>query len=1426
MSSVPTNSVKKVVFSILNDEQIKINSTISITTTELFDKDQMPNPNGLYSTKLGTTDHRLPCKTCELPYEKDHGHFGLIQLNYPLFSPLLYDFNKKFLSIVCFECSHLVIDKDKASLINPKERLNYARKQAISKSDDGGIKVLRKECPNCGAMHPIVRKHPLSEYMFTYIEVNKEGKEISKPKNLMTHMIKEIFDGISDEDVEFLGLPIETHPKNFILTVLNVPPVTLRPNTNNLMSVKRSNDNNLTAKLQQIVRINNSLAGMVYDDKKSEQFKLIDDMTNYYFEFLLKSRRKKIKNENEKSASDRLKGKKELIRNNIFAKRVRKTGRNVIVNNPTLKINQALISLKFAKILHAEETVQEHNIQRLNVYFRNGTHTYPGCTFVKKKNSGHSFKSDAPNLFLEIGDVIYRNVIDGDFALINRAPSLLPSALTAMELKVSKDPDELTLGINVSACDWFGADFDGDQMQIFFNSKIHSRYEISQLSSAENWFISYANSVPAVGQTYDSIIGLFYLTLNSTKLIKKDAMRLFARCTEQPTFTKESYTGRELVSMTLTKTPINMTATPTYYDPNFAKFINYDPEDIEVIIRNGVLIKGVLDKKTISGGSANGLYHIIAIEYGPSEALRVMYDMQQIAIEYNNIRGVTLGIMDLIIPKEAQDNINVLASEIIKKSELFTEKLNDGGVIAPLDQTVMNFYEQQQIQILQPLDSFDEPILKSFDINSNNLMQIILSGSKGKIEQLRNMIAVNGQKMINGERTAFNFGYGRTSPYHTRGNAAPIHRGYITNSYMNGLNLPEMITAGINARYSFIIIALMTSKTGDQNRKSVKNLEGLFVNNYGWVVKGSYILQFAYGEDMTDPRKIHEVKFGSVKMSNKQLESVYKHKSFPDEYKKIIYNRELYRSIYLRPEHTNYSYTISDKRKLAFDAEKVIINVMNNQFVIDDQLNHKRNPTEVEIAQMVVMVNEFIDELPYCLINETQRALKAHIPEHLRGIVWLSEMNIRECMHPNNFIKYGIIPETLDVMLKIIKTKYSLGSMAPGMAIGIIAAQSFSEPLTQYMLDAKHSAGTTKKTTMIMIKELLGAKTHQLLKYKSMYIPVKEEYMYNKVKVQEIANNIEGLIFKQFVNTYQIFFEKYGEPINPEFKHEIELIKNFNELNPGLKVPVTLVNWCIRFTFDKMNMITKNTDIDQFVESLRHFIPALYIVYSSMADEEVVMRCYIKSSYFKNGPNMVEMEKLKNVILDMIVKGVSGITQTSVVPLIRSRINEAGEIEKIKDAYIIQTSGSNMVDVALNPDVVPDDLSTSAVTEVAKMLGIAAARNLLIQQLHSSVPKCDYKHLTIYADEMTFTGTVTSIERNGLKKRGTSNVFTQVGFDSPIQTITTAMINKSENVIDGITSKLFMGATPNCGTYYNTYAFNEDVIQKNYKSVDEYIEEL
>ena len=425
----------------------------------------------------------------------------------------------------------------------------------------------------------------------------------------------------------------------------------------------------------------------------------------------------------------------------------------------------------------------------------------------------------------------------------------------------------------------------------------------------------------------------------------------------------------------------------------------------------------------------------------------------------------------------------------------------------------------------------------------------------------------------------------------------------------------------------------------------------------------------------------------------------------------------------------------------------------------------------------------------------------------------------------------GLHPEDLSFVLDAIRLHYSRALIDYGTAAGILAAQAVSEPLTQYMLDSHHRsvAGGTNKSGIIRPTEIFGAKPAEAEQSPEMLLCVRPEYEDDYTEVLQLANQIELMALDHFVSIWDLLVEPLGEPVFPAYVGDRAWVEEFFRHHPLLPPPGDLTNWCARLELDKAAMILKSMSLELIVESLRAMHPATYVVHTPENVPRVVLRVYFRAAQFRRGGQ--DEAKVRDLVtkdlLPTTIRGVAGILTTDVVEIKRHRPAEGGGLA-LKTVYAIKTVGANIYGVLLNRRIDPLRIVSSSIGDTEKIFGIAAARQTIVREVRrfmgSNAP--NIRHLLLYADEMTRTGRVTSLEKGGVNLRERENVFLRMAMSAPTQILQDAAASEASGRIYGFAPYIMLGRAPPLGTIWNEFSMDEDYVRANRKSVDSVLDDL
>lgn len=984
------------------------------------------------------------------------------------------------------------------------------------------------------------------------------------------------------------------------------------------------------------------------------------------------------------------------------------------------------------------------------------------------------------------------------------------------------------------------------QMNALVPQGIQARNESMKISKVSRWFISPQNQAPLVGAFQDGLIGLAEITKDGLTFNKWHSMNVFGEINTKGLnydFKEKTYDNRSLVSRLLPK--INLTGkTPSIYHKEYASLLKYNPKDVNISIIRGQLKSGILDKATAGQGVMGSIFHIIANEYGNDQALETVYNLQQIVHRFFLYQGFTTGISDINVSDGAMQEVKRRIASMILESRKITQRLNNGKLIAPLGMSLKDFYESEQLNALANGDDFVHPIFADIDLRNNGIARLILTGSKGKPP---NFIAINGAigvQTINGRRFGSQAGWGRSSPYFVRYDTDPAASGYVSTSFREGVTNDVYPFMAGEARHGLISNALSTSITGYQNRISIKNLETILTDNLRKSTKGLNVVQPLYAECGLDPSKTEKVKFPTVMISNDDFKKNYKtdiktvskqfrntslEKMFDEEFKQLSEDRSRFRYIHLTlEEHNPREYIMDNSKQMPVNIQRIIDDVLYNYSDMVDELDDKDKVLDPVYAYN--LVKELCANLGYAFLNDLHRKLKRKIPKHLATATKLMQILLRSYLCTSYLLKKGVINHLLDIIVQRVTLTFKKSLIEYGTSVGIIAAQCVSEPMTQFVLDSKHRTGGqggTQTNEIVRIQEILGAKDTESMKNSHMLIMVKKEYENDRLKVQEIANHVEMMNFGRFVNSSHVFFEEYGKPVHPDFIHERKIISEIEKYNYGQKKPGDLARWCLRFSLDKEELILKSMKLETIILAIRKTYPELYIIYTPENAKEVFIRCYLRNSMFKQTHNYYEdnvyplIKNIKNVI----VRGISGLISTSVMDVIKNVEQKDGSLER-KKIFGVFAVGTNMSEVLANSYIDPYRTQSDSIDEIERIFGIVAARNKIMNELIGTLKNLSRFHCSIFADEMTYSGAVTSIQKTGLQKREFANVSLRLSFQTPIQILQDASVNGMTDRISGISGPLIMGTIPQGGTTLNQLSVNEEFIKENVQSLESVLEDL
>jgi len=830
--------VKSIVFSFLSPKTIKNMASAKIVTPELYDKEGYPVDGGLMDIRLGVIDPGLRCKTCGSKLKECIGHFGHIELARPIihvkFTPLILNLLKS----TCRDCGRVLIPQNKITdykqiLDEVEKEKGIENRRRKIKDIITNLKTVNK-CPHCKTrQHKITLEKPT-----TFFE---NGKRIT-PIGIRARLEK-----IPDEDCEVFGIiPPHARPEWMVLTVLPIPPVTMRPSIT-LESGERSEDD-LTHKLGDIVRINQRLFENINAGAPEIIVEDLWDLLQYHITTFFDNAISQIPPARHRSGqplktlTERIKSKEGRIRHNLAGKRTNFSARTVISPDPILKLNEVGVPHAIALKLTVPQRVNEWNIAYLKKFIENGPEKYPGANYVirpdgKKKKITDETK-EATLEEVQPGYIVERHLMDGDRAIFNRQPSLHRMSMMCHRVKVLPGK---TLRLNPAVCHPYNADFDGDEMNLHIPQTEEAIAEAEILLEVQNHLISVRYGLSIIGCVQDAISGNYLLTKNLV-LSRQEAVDLLA-ATGIEDFSKlpkkEKVHGREIFSVLI---------------PDDFNFTGKTRNDDEVVIKDGKLIEGYADRNNLGEGSGLLLRNIHK-KYGKHATIEILGNIFRLGIFVLLKHGFTKAISDTDMPENAKLRIQETLEKAKREVDELIQLYHDNKLESFPGKTLKETLELRILEILNKARNETGRIVADEADKNSNTMVMVDSGARGNLLNLAQMAACVGQQAMRGKRIEQGFN-DRTLSCFKKGDLSPEAHGFVSSGFKTGLKPHEFFFASITGRDSLMDTALRTPKSGYLYRRLANAMQDLKVEYDRTVRDAAHkIIQFDYGEDGIDVSK-------------------------------------------------------------------------------------------------------------------------------------------------------------------------------------------------------------------------------------------------------------------------------------------------------------------------------------------------------------------------------------------------------------------------------------------------------------------------------------------------------------------------------------------------------------------------------------------
>ena len=319
-------------------------------------------------------------------------------------------------------------------------------------------------------------------------------------------------------------------------------------------------------------------------------------------------------------------------------------------------------------------------------------------------------------------------------------------------------------------------------------------------------------------------------------------------------------------------------------------------------------------------------------------------------------------------------------------------------------------------------------------------------------------------------------------------------------------------------------------------------------------------------------------------------------------------------------------------------------------------------------------------------------------------------------------------------ILEKIKELYKKSCYEPGEAIGVVTAQSISEPGTQMTMRSYQLAGAVEIKVTLGLPRLIEIFDAR----KSPTTPTMTIYLKKEYNSKETAKRIATKI------------------------HE-------NKLSDVLENSLLdIVNMSIEFILSDKKMKDISINKDKITEKLKEI-------------KKITVSARTNSILVKPKTEMTikELQKLKFKLMETYIKGIKGIEQ--------------GIVHEEYNEWVIKTLGSNLSDIINLKEVDIKRITTNNIYEILEVFGVEATRAAIINEtvktLRDQGLDVDIRHIILLADLMTVDGTIKSIGRYGLAG-SKGSVLARANFEETIKHLinasTAGEIDRLNSIVENV----------------------------------------
>jgi DNA-directed RNA polymerase II subunit RPB1 len=848
-----------------------------------------------------------------------------------------------------------------------------------------------------------------------------------KSNELTPKKLQSILKYISDDEIKMLLLcPDRSHPVNMLWTVLPIPPPSMRPPKlikNNLPSKLEDHDD-LTVRLKAIIKKATSLIITPDSNMRHPAYLELCKSIASYQDGKIRSDAPLEHLKDRDSIRFRFTSttsKRGRMRLTIMGKRQNMCARSVITPDNSLGIEEVGVPQWMCMVLSFPERVTHFNIDRLKVAVDNAQFVYPGANSYSRGTDRFVLNTSRV-VTLQLGDIVDRHLVNGDYVLFNRQPSLHKFSMMCHKVRVVRGS---SFRMHLAVTSAYNADFDGDEMNITVLQGEEARAEASELMSPGANLMKDGYCVIKFVQ--HSVLGCYILTQPGVswsgsvarEMCQEVSLESFDRLdTLYPD--RESYTGYEIIS-------------------------SFIPRRVSFQSKQLSVIGGVLQGQTCPITKAllnNQLLRAVVIQCDRNVSISFMEECYTLFDYISTRHAPNISINDcrFALPEDTK--------EIIGKMKGFINQYPDHN---PSHSTKnARLLESEIITATGAARDYVGRSVSQRTTQRNFLHFIIQSGAKGNSTNIVQIRGVVGQQTNHISSRLVH----KTSHFPRGGVCAESH-GFIESSFTTGLSSTEYFHHLMSSRVGLIDTAIKTASTGYIQRKLNKLMEDVVLDISGRAMDHKLVIQSVYGHDGLSGDLLSACQLTLHMMSDEMLRTTYDARLL-DTY------GECQQRLHQQMDAWHHLSQLEIKQLLTLKEELSLY------------IYRRGCGTQTPIGYM-----GFLEEIPLEVTSHAGNWSSGDTPitpyELRRGVlmVWdalVKKLHFKDTLFLRasfftvfstcNLWRHGVQTQRAFITIfQRVKDQIVSRTAKPYESVGILAAQNCTEPLTQLTLNRFHQSG-------------------------------------------------------------------------------------------------------------------------------------------------------------------------------------------------------------------------------------------------------------------------------------------------------------------------------------------------------------------------------